>query len=137
MFLKFTKEIIDAKQKQSKGNQFGKLIHDGVTLENGNKYQSIGLQFVDPCWRRNIVLCLGCRRSVVNTDLVLADLVRRVVLEVTPSVQNGAVLGVTKHLGMDEIEGCDTHHGDKIDQSTIGELFRSKMKLSIPLKMGK
>ena len=114
VFLKFTREIIDAKQKQSKGNQFGQLIHDGVTLENGNKYQSIGLQFVDPCRRRNIVLCLGCRRSVVNTDAVVADLVRRVVLEVTArevsqiialAVQDGAALGVAKHLGMDEVEG--------------------------------
>ena len=32
--------IIAAKQKQSKGNKFGQVIHDGVTLENGNKYHS-------------------------------------------------------------------------------------------------
>ena len=147
VFLKFTREIIDAKIKQSKGNQFGQLIHDGVTLENGNKHQSIGLQFVDPCWRRNIVLCLGCRRSVVNTDAVVADLVRRVVLEVTArevsqiialAVQDGAALGVAKHLGMDEVEGCDMHDGDKIGQSAIGELVRSKMKVAInPFEDGK
>ena len=72
--------IIDAKQKQSKGNQFGQLIHDSVTLDNWNKYQSIGFQFVDPCWKRNVVLCLGCGRLVVNTDAVVAELVRHVVL---------------------------------------------------------
>lgn len=114
VFLKFTRNIVAAKQKQSKANKFGQVIHDGVTLENGNKYQSIGLQFVDPWWRGNIVLCLGCRRSVVNTDVVVAELVRRVVLEVTAkevseivslAVQDGAALGVARQLDMDEVEG--------------------------------
>ena len=53
----------------------------------------------------------------MNTDAVVADLVRRVVLEVTArevsqiialAVQDGAALGVAKHLAMDEVEGCDT-----------------------------
>ena len=147
VFLKFTRNIVAAKQKQSKANKFGQVIHDGVTLENGNTYQSIGLQFVDPWWRGNIVLCLGCRRSVVNTDVVVAELVRRVVLEVTAkevseivslAVQDGAALGVARQLDMDEVEGCDMHDGDKIGQAAIGELVRTRMKVPInPFTDGK
>ena len=147
VFLKFARNIVAAKQKQSKGNKFGQVIHDGVTLENGNKYQSIGLQFVDPWWRGNIVLCLGCRRSVVNTDVVVAELVRRVVLEVTANevseivslaVQDGAALGVARQLDMVEVEGCDMHDGDKIGQAAIGELVRTRMKIPInPFNEGK
>ena len=32
---------------------------------------------------------------------------------------------------MDEVEGCDMHDGDKIGQSAIGELVRSKMKVAV------
>ena len=83
----------------------------------------------------------------MNTDVVVAELVRRVVLEVTAkevfqivslAVQDGAALGVAKHLGMDEVEGCDMHDGDKIGQSAIGELVHSRMKVAlIHLMMGR
>ena len=70
----------------------------------------------------------------MNTDVVVAELVRRVVLEVTAkevseivslAVQDGAALGVARQLDMDEVEGCDMHDGDKIGQAAIGELVRT------------
>ena len=51
------KSLIQTKVNQSHGNRFGQLIHDGCTLDNGNKVQSIGLQFVDPKFWTNHVLC--------------------------------------------------------------------------------
>ena len=41
------KSLIRIKVKQSHRNKFGQIIHDGCTLDDGDKVQSICLQFVD------------------------------------------------------------------------------------------
>ena len=47
-------------------------------------------------------------------------------------------VGVANYVGMDEVEGCDMHDGDKIGQSAIGELVHSRMKVAlIHLMMGR
>ena len=59
----------------------------------------------------------------MNTDLVVIDLVKSVVLETTTRdvsqiialyVQDGTTLGVATTLGMDEVEGYDIHDGYNI-----------------------
>ena len=44
------------------------------------------------------------------------------------SVQDRAALSVAKHLGVGEVESWDMHDADKVGQSAIGELVRSKGK---------
>lgn len=59
VFVKLLKICIDTKVKQSHGAAFAQLIHDGVTLANKSKYQSLGIQFIDPKWLANLVICLA------------------------------------------------------------------------------
>ena len=44
------------------------------------------------------------------------------------SVQWRAALKVSGYLQFDEVEGCDTHDGEKIGRSSIGELAKTKNK---------
>jgi hypothetical protein len=50
VFLLFLSFIIALKVKQSKGNPFAQVIHDGGMLANKTKYQALGLQFIDVLW---------------------------------------------------------------------------------------
>ena len=50
--------FIRAKSVTSFGNAFCQLIHDGCTLKNGIKVQSVGLQFIDPNFVVNHDVCL-------------------------------------------------------------------------------
>ncbi len=59
IFKLFLKIILDEKVAQAKGNPFAQAIHDGRTLTNKHKYQAFGIQFVNPKWRKNPVICFG------------------------------------------------------------------------------
>ena len=67
-FLIFLKIILEEKVLQSKGNLFAQLVHDGGTLASKKKYQGMALQFFDPKWRTNHVICTGFLRSYDGTD---------------------------------------------------------------------
>ena len=75
-FLHFLKLILNEKVLQSKGNQFAQLIHDGGTLKNKKKYQGMGIQFMDPRWRCNHVICTGFSRSFDGSDVGVAALLK-------------------------------------------------------------
>ena len=62
IFKVFLKIILDEKVAQAKGNHFAQAVHDGGTLTSKRKYQAFGIQFIDPQWRRNLVICLGFER---------------------------------------------------------------------------
>ena len=53
--------LVGAKHRLSQGNSFSQLIHDGTTLPNGTKVQSIGIQLLDLQYRRNFCICLCSR----------------------------------------------------------------------------
>ncbi len=72
IFKVFLKIILDEKVAQAKGNQFALAVHDGGTLTNKCKYQAFGIQFIDPRWRKNLVICLGFERCSDGTDVVVA-----------------------------------------------------------------
>ena len=139
--------LIRAKIDNSRGNKFAQIIHDGCTLDNGFKVQSVGLQFVDPKFRTNHVLCLCCRVCPGNLGVDISKFIQDVSLEVLgqelavicdSSVQDRAALSVSNHLGITEAEPCDMHDGDKIGRSAIGELTRSNKKVVInPFVEGK
>ena len=52
-------KLVNLKVLESSKYPCCQIIHDGVTLGNAGKYQAIGLQFIDPNWIENFVLCLG------------------------------------------------------------------------------
>ncbi|KAK3260441.1 hypothetical protein CYMTET_30596 [Cymbomonas tetramitiformis] len=80
LFVKFT---LTKKLKQAKGNAFAQGIHDGGTLTSGKKFQVFGLQFVDPLWEHNFVLCLALKRSPLNTNAVVALIFDKTLIERT------------------------------------------------------
>ena len=109
-------------------------MDDGVTLENKLKYQSFGLQFTDRAFKCNHVVAIAFRRCKDNTGEGVGSLAKTVVKEVTwfqtntivgSAVHDGAAKSVARSLGL-EVETCDMHDTDKVGQSAIGELTRSK-----------
>jgi hypothetical protein len=59
VFVELLKICIDVKVKQSHRVAFAQLIHDGVMLANKSNYQLLGIQFIDPKWLENLVICFG------------------------------------------------------------------------------
>ena len=57
--------IIGTKWKSSWGNPCCQGIHDGGTLDNKHKYQSLALQFVESEFKRNFVVAIA---MVVTED---------------------------------------------------------------------
>jgi len=80
IFKMFLKIILDEKVAQAKGNHFAQGVHDGGTLTSKRKYQAFGLQFIDPQWRMNHVICLGFERCSDGTDVSVAALFRDTML---------------------------------------------------------
>ena len=48
VFLMYLRFILKKALEYSCGNPFAQFIHDGATLPNKDKYQTGGLQFVEP-----------------------------------------------------------------------------------------
>jgi len=140
VFKEFLKIILNEKAAQAKGNAFSQGVHDGGTLTNKRKYQAFGIQFIDPQWRKNLVICIGFERCVDGRDVVVADMFRNTLLLnsgghrfddiVCSGIQDRAAKGVSGHLGLDE-EVCGMHDGDKIGQSAVGGLVRTKNKIPV------
>ena len=80
IFRLFLKTILDEKVAQAKGNPFAQAVHDGGTLSNKRKYQVFGIQFIDPQWRRNLVICLGFERCPDGTNAAVATQFRDMLL---------------------------------------------------------
>ena len=76
VFLHFVRIILKEKVEQSKGNQFAQLIHDGGTLKSKKKYQGMAIQFFDPKWRGNHVICTGFLRSYEGTNAGVSNLLK-------------------------------------------------------------
>ncbi len=84
LFKLFLKIILDEKAAQAKGNAFAQAIHDNLTLtSNKRKYQAFGIQFVEPQWHRNLVICVGFERCSDGTDAVVATLFCDTLLRLT------------------------------------------------------
>jgi hypothetical protein len=72
IFKLFVKIILDEKVAQAKGNQFAQAVRYGGILTNKRKYQAFGIQFIDPKWRRNLVIAWAL--SAFPTDQMLLSL---------------------------------------------------------------
>eukprot|EP00966_Prymnesium_polylepis_P175418 4059513-Prymnesium_polylepis.1 len=76
VFCRFIKFMLSRKMAQAQGNAFAQFLHDGGTLKNHKKYQAFGIQFVDPDWEHNWVICFGFPRSSRNKDEQVAELAK-------------------------------------------------------------
>jgi len=135
IFLFFLQLIIGLKVTQGQGNPFAQFVHDGATLANKKKYQAFGLQFVDPRWLCNLVVCIGFVFVLSSTNIDVANLIKKTMLErtgfpllavVALMVADGAAGGVSVAAGIKEKEICLMHDGDKIGSSATGKLIRSR-----------
>ena len=68
------KEVFATVKKDSKGNPFMQLFHDGITLGNQSKCQAIAGQIVHPKWDRNLVFAFGFRKVLSSTGEVVSAL---------------------------------------------------------------
>ena len=68
VFLLFLALIIKLKMGQSHDAPFAQAQHDGGTAANKKKYQALAMQFIDPKWLRNLVICIGFKYSPQNKD---------------------------------------------------------------------
>ena len=66
IFLKIILSKIVAYPKSS--NLFAHTSHDGVTLASKRKIKGIAIQFMDPKWRTNHVICIDFLRSYDDTN---------------------------------------------------------------------
>jgi hypothetical protein len=138
-FLIFLKEIIAECYEISMGNPFAQGLHDGGTLENKQKYQVYGLQFIPPDFDQNLVVMVGLLPSSNGTDAGVAELLIKTTEERTGKpmsaivanlMQDRAAKGVSRELGLDE-EVCGMHDTDKLGRSATGQLVRSKSKMPV------
>eukprot|EP00854_Cymbomonas_tetramitiformis_P031186 gene31186-39149_t len=141
VFLFFLRFMIQCKHDLAKGNRFAQALHDGGTLVNKRKYQAIGLQFIDPEWRCNHVVCVGFPHSMNNRDFQVAQLLEKTVAVrtlfafedlVSAMRQDRAAKGVAAEVCAEvEEEVCDMHDGGKLGRAATGALTRSRKKVPI------
>ena len=139
IFLTFLKYAVRTKHVQAKGNAFGQALHDGGTLKSHQKYQALGAQFIVERADLNLCVCIGLVESNINTDALVASLFEEVTLKRTSLSfeqlfmavrQDRAAKGVAAQVHLEE-ECCEMHDGDKIGQSAVGALVRSRNKVVV------
>jgi len=139
VFLIYLKEIIAECFELSLGNPFAQALHDGGTLENKQKFQVFGLQFIAPDFESNIVVMVGLIPFSDGEDEAVASLLTKVTEErtrlplssmVASVMQDRATKGVACELELD-VEVCGIHDTDKLGRPATGQLVRSKNKQTV------
>ena len=112
-------------------------MYDGTTLLNKDEYQAFGMQFADAKLRHNNVIALSFRKPLYHVAEKVAELAEESCNECfdldfadvfSSSVQDLTASAVSKELNVEKIE-CDTHQGDKLGASSVGELTWRKDKV--------
>ena len=125
--------------KESKGNAFCQILHDGVTLGNKSKYQAFGLQFTNAKFHCNHVIALGFKKVRDSKTGTVSSLGETLIKNrtnfdfkqiVSSSVQDAAAKSVANAWDL-EVEMCDMHDGDKVGASAIGRLVRKDGRRNI------
>ena len=115
---RFIEELMDS----SRGNRCCQGQHDTVTLENGHCFLAGGLQFMDPSFDENIILCLGFELMTEKDSVAMAAVLDEMCLKTTGrpyrdlaygTISDHAALGVARVLGH-EGWGCDMHDVSKV-----------------------
>jgi hypothetical protein len=140
VFVELLKICIDANVKQSHGVAFAQLIHDGVMVANKSKYQSLVIQFIDPKWLANLVICFGFEQCSDETASSIKKLIKDIgqncyalIMQNIASsmVSDHAAVNVSKEFGLDLHDGCNMHDGDKVGQLATGTLTHSSGKVEV------
>lgn len=130
------------------GNPFKESLHDGVTLANSKKYQSITDQFI---WDyKNWHICIGFKRCIDGTAPGVKKRIEECIARTETAARHAsphrqsaiklynkmisdyAALGVAKLMQLLE-DGCGVHNDDKIWRDAIGDLIRTRMRAAIDL----
>ena len=135
----FLKYLNKKKWDQSRGNAFAQAQHDGGTGANGKKFQVVAQTFVDPDFACNLTLCIAFARSLNNSDIEVASLLRSMSLKrlgraftsihgsTIADAAAAGVAGVFKHWK----EICKMHSGNKLFASGSGALVRIRSKVPV------
>ena len=142
IFILFLKFILNKKAMQSMGNPFAQGIHDGVTLGDHKGYESLGINFIEEDWHRNLTVCVGFRQKPKRrdgrydgSDRAVATLFEDTIKDrtdhnlddiIAAMISDRAATGVARKLGLDE-DGCAMHDVDKLPRVGTGSLLRRDM----------
>lgn len=106
------------------------VLHDGGTLDSGDKYQAVGLQFVSLNFERNVVACIAFSQIDSGTAGDIADLIKEQVANLDlpfgmaiGAIQQDAAAGAVATELLLEREVCLMHSGDKVRQGVITSYF--------------
>jgi hypothetical protein len=135
LFLKFLQFATSSLCLRHGGNTYGQGQHDDVTLEDKNKYTSMGFQFVFE--NVNWILAIAFARCDDGTAVGHADLFTEK-FEATTQCKVGEVLHhmvsdvaarkTAEVLDVDD-DACEMHQSDKIARAAIGQLTKSRKKV--------
>ena len=74
MFKSCLNKELEPMVQESKGNLFGQIINDGVTLGNKSKYQAFGIQFTNRKFHFNHVVALSFQKVQNRTTDAVSNL---------------------------------------------------------------
>jgi len=139
VFLRFLRFMLLRKHTEAGGNPCCQAIHDGGTLNNRRKYQSLGLQFVGAKFCRNFVVAVALTVTEDGTASVVAKkfddiLKERVGLSTKDLVYSLIADGAAQKVGteLDILsEICMMHAVDKLAKSGAGDLVRSRKGIAV------
>jgi hypothetical protein len=146
LFLCMVGYVTDQCEDFHGGNPFKQILHDGVTLGDHKKYQSIGEQFV---WdSQNWHIGIGFQRSLGSDASDVAAKITKCAHRVSSSarwdsvhrkdpdklyrcgIADFAALGVTRLMEL-HTDGCSMHNDDKVFRWGTGDLKKSKNKIPV------
>jgi hypothetical protein len=138
MFVLAVKYLLGEGIADNRGNPFGQVGHDGVTLGDQLQYQSFSLSFLARDWRK-WTLCLAFFRAPSHKALVLGPIFKDNFKQrygydldgvANSSRQDQAAGAVAGEMGFDK-EHCGMHVDDKVGQWAIGSLTKSRNKQEV------
>ena len=123
----------------AEGNAFGQSLHDCATLASHDHILAIGFNYVDVDLENNWTICLACTPIGDGTDSGVALVLEDVFIDMLGYSHADLAHSTTSYrAAMGVVENtyaCGMHDTDKVGRSMIGDLVRSRKKVSRELEV--
>lgn len=134
LFKIYLKHVVAQVRESAMGNRFGQGLHDGGTISDKKKRLAMDIQFIDPEWERNHVICFGMTPLSDGSSKPTAELLLKTSLDLVGAVFDDVVAYLTQDLSasavaraMDyEVDPCDIYQSSKVSASAVGVLVQKK-----------
>ena len=123
----------------AEGNAFGQSLQDCATLASHDHILAIGFNYVDVDLENNWTICLACTPIGDGTDSGVALVLEDVFIDMLGYSHADLAHSTTSYrAAMGVVENtyaCGMHDTDKVGRSMIGDLVRSRKKVSRELEV--